>query len=192
MTDRDAHNPSDEDSAHESFVRLFTRERKRIYGFTYSLVPNTADAEDVFQQVSVVLWRKYGEFDTSRDFFSWACGVVYFTVQNFRRTKGRQRLLFSDDLVKKLSDERVKWSRQESDRSVALDECLSMLKASDRNLLMQIYGAGASPGEIATELGRTVQTVYNRLSKIRRGLLECVSQKMAHRQPLKAPFMDEG
>lgn len=172
----DANNESD---AHESFVRLFSRERRRIYAFTYSLVPVTADAEDIFQQVSIVLWRKFAEFDRDRDFFKWACGVVFLTVQNFRRASARKRLIFSDELVQRLADQRLDWSQNENERMEALDECLSLLKTGDRKMIAEVYSEGSKPNEVAASLGLTVQTIYNRLTTIRKRLLECVNRKMS-------------
>lgn len=179
MTDPDSTKPNESNEAHERFVRLFSRERRRLYAFTYSLIPVTADAEDAFQQASVILWRKFAEFDPNRDFFKWACGFVYYTVLNYRRSAKRRRLLFSDDLVRKLADDRIDWSRHENDRVDALEDCLSMLKSDDRKLLTDIYGHGKSPADLSVELQKSVQTIYNRVSKIRRRLLNCMNLKMS-------------
>ena len=82
------------------FLRCLARERRRLHHFIYSLVPNSADAEDVFQQASVTMWRRFSEYDRDRDFYAWACGVAFYTVQNFRRATQRRRMLFSDELVR--------------------------------------------------------------------------------------------
>lgn len=175
----DVDQAGDEGDLHERFVRLFTRERRRIYAYTFSLIPVPADAEDIFQQVSIVLWRKFDQFDPNRDFFAWACGFVYYTVLNYRRSQKRGRLLFSDDLVRKLSDDRVNWARGENEMTGALEDCLSMLKPEDRRLLAEVYGMEKSPAAVAEERQRAVRTIYNRLCSIRRNLLNCVQLKMS-------------
>ncbi len=173
--------PLDEAAAHEQFVMLFSRERRRIYALTYSLVPNATDAEDLFQQVSLLLWRKFREYDHDRDFYRWAAGMVYYTVKNYRRTAVKRRMLFSDELVKTLVDERVNWSSSESERNEALTECLGRLRKGDTKLLADIYGSNVSAGEAAERLGKSVGTVYNRLSLLRKRLLECINNKLATR-----------
>src|SRR5205814_5257295 len=70
----------------------------RLYGYIHSLVRDLNDADDLFQQTSLILWKKFDEYDPRRSFFSWACGVARFEVINFVRTRSRQRLYFSDDL----------------------------------------------------------------------------------------------
>ena len=48
-----------------------------------ALLPNEQDAQDVFQRTSLVLWQKFDQFDSDRDFLPWACGVAHYEVRNF-------------------------------------------------------------------------------------------------------------
>ena len=43
----------------EEFVRLFATNQRRIYGFVASIVPRSADADDVFGEISASLWKKF-------------------------------------------------------------------------------------------------------------------------------------
>src|SRR5262249_20100963 len=43
----------------EDFVRLFSRSQHRILRFIHSLVPNLSEAEDILQETSVILWKKW-------------------------------------------------------------------------------------------------------------------------------------
>ena len=45
-----------------SFVALFVKNQRRIYGYILTLVPDCNEADDLFQQTSMVLWEKSGEF----------------------------------------------------------------------------------------------------------------------------------
>jgi RNA polymerase sigma-70 factor (ECF subfamily) len=47
-----------------------------VRAYVRRLVPTRADADDVMQDVAVVLWEKYGEFRDGGDFRSWAFGVA--------------------------------------------------------------------------------------------------------------------
>lgn len=163
---------------HERFVMLFTQERRRIFGLIYSIVPITADAEDIFQQVSLLLWRKFSQFDPDRDFYRWAAGIVHFVVCNYRRSAVKRRMLFSDELVRALIDQRLDRSRSETERTEALRECMTRLPKKDLSLLADIYGVGMSADDVAERIGRQVGTIYNRLSSVRKRLLECIEKKM--------------
>ena len=73
-------------------------DQARLFGYIHSLVRDSNDADDLFQQTAMVLWRKFAEYDPARPFLGWACGVARFEVTNFLRTRGRSKLYFSDDL----------------------------------------------------------------------------------------------
>jgi hypothetical protein len=53
-------------SQHERFAERFVRSQDRIYAYVVTLLPNRADAEEVFQQTCLALWKKWGEFDPAR------------------------------------------------------------------------------------------------------------------------------
>ncbi len=80
--------PSDQelttsDNASDLFVAQLMEHRHRIYAFIAKQLVNPADAEDVFQKTSIVLWKKMQDFDTAGSFFHWACGIAFNEVRNF-------------------------------------------------------------------------------------------------------------
>lgn len=89
----------------EEFVRLLKRHERRLNACVFSLVHNWADAEDILQEVAVDLWRRFAEYDPSRDFGAWACTVAYYQVLSYRKKKGRQYLYFSEESDRLLSEE---------------------------------------------------------------------------------------
>jgi RNA polymerase sigma-70 factor, ECF subfamily len=70
---------------HDQFVERFVRSQDRIYAYVATLLPNRADAEEVFRQTSLILWKRWQQFDPDRDFVRWACGIAHHEVQNFLR-----------------------------------------------------------------------------------------------------------
>lgn len=166
-----------ESHSEEAFVRCFSRERHRIYRYIFTLVPSEADAEDIFQQASITLWKKFPEFDRSREFFPWACGVAYKTVQNYRRTARRRNLVLGDEVVQRLAEEQMASPARELRRVELIKECLANLKQRDHDLIVAVYRNGAQAAEVAERLGQATQIIYNRLHSVRRLLLECVNRK---------------
>lgn len=164
---------------HDIFIHYFSKDRNRIFKFVYYLLPNEADAEDVFQQVSIILWKNFGDFDQDREFYKWACGVAFHAVQNYRRTSKRRGVALADDVLEIVAAEQMNSSSRSRYRIELLNECIALLKPIDRDLLTKIYHEGTAAQNIAEQMGRAVQTVYNRLNIIRKGLLDCVNRKAA-------------
>ena len=48
---------------HDRFARAFLQCQERVYGYIVTMLPNRHDAEDVFQQTSLILWQKWDQFD---------------------------------------------------------------------------------------------------------------------------------
>ena len=44
------------------FIRLLMENERRIYAYILTLLGNGADAEDVLQETSIILWDKFAEF----------------------------------------------------------------------------------------------------------------------------------
>lgn len=164
--------------------RLLAEHRDRIYHYIYASVHNEADAEDICQRCSVVMWRKFSDFDPDRSFLAWAFGIAYFEIQNYRRTTRSNRTVFSEDLLQFAAD---RLDRLEQvgpvDRLAALQQCLARLPERDRRLVNEIYWDGLSYLAAAERCNLSVRTVYNRMHLIRRRLLGCVQQTLRDRRP---------
>ncbi|WDI41064.1 sigma-70 family RNA polymerase sigma factor [Bremerella sp. P1] len=181
MNDNNIETPDfllEEDIENPQFVTCFSRDHRRIFAFIFTLLPNRTDAEDVFQKTSLILWQKFDEFEQDRDFCAWACGIAQFTVRNYLRVSGRHRLCFSNDLISSIADERVKRQRRSDERTEALERCMGKLNLEDQDLVRMAYSEDHSIKDIAEQMERAVQTLYNRLNKIRRRLVECIDSTL--------------
>jgi RNA polymerase sigma-70 factor, ECF subfamily len=162
----------------EEFARLFSRNARRIYAFIMTLVFSHHDAEEVFQNTSVVLWNKFGEFRPGSSFFAWASRVAYYEVLNFMKQRRRSRRL-SDETMEVLAEEAIALSDESSARQEALEDCLSRLTATDRDLLHARYYCQRPPKQIAAMQSRSVDSVYRALSRIHNLLMTCVQRNLA-------------
>jgi RNA polymerase sigma-70 factor (ECF subfamily) len=163
----------------ERFLQLFAENQKRILAYIYSLVPHAQNAEDICQKTSLVLWRKFYQLEPDGDFLAWACRVAYLEVCNFRRTAARDRHRFSDELIAYLAEERLADLSQTGRRLAALRQCVGQLSSPQQELLQQAYASEHSIRQLAERLGQAAQTIYNRLFRLRRILLDCVERRLA-------------
>src|SRR5262245_32787674 len=163
-----------------AFAEHLRREQSRLYGYIHCLVRDLNDADDLFQQTTLILWKKFDEFDRQRNFFAWACGVARLEAANFLRGRGRQRLYFSDDLNLLLVEAQAEMTNAElEDRRDALARCVEKLRQRDRELLAECYRDSSDIHAAADRRGRSPQSVYNSLRRIRRALFECIARTLA-------------
>jgi RNA polymerase sigma-70 factor (ECF subfamily) len=138
------------------------------------------DADDLFQQTSLVLWDKFEQFDRSKNFINWACGVARYEVLNFVRSRSRHRLYFSDELNLVLIEAQESLEHDHLDeRRDALAGCMKKLRERDLELLETCYGRSVCIQEVARTWGRSTHSIHNSLRRIRRVLFECVRRTMA-------------
>jgi RNA polymerase sigma-70 factor (ECF subfamily) len=163
----------------EEFVRLLTQHQSLIRGFLFTLLPFHSEADDLFQRTSIVLWRKFDQFQIGSDFGAWACRIAKFEVQNFKRVEKRDRLCFSDELLTSLADMRLVLDHELELRQEALRQCMAKLRPADKTIVQKCYGPQATTAkEAAAQIGRPVNTLYKALTRIRRALLECIERKL--------------
>jgi RNA polymerase sigma-70 factor (ECF subfamily) len=165
---------------HDQFVERFVRSQDRIYAYVATLLPNRADAEEVFQQTSLILWKKWQEFDLTRDFVRWACGIAYLEVRNFlRKHRSAGRVGFSEQILEQVAQTRMEAHPLLDARRQALATCLERLDPDRRALLERCYAGKDSVKLIAAEIGKTVNGLYLTLKRLRRALFECINRTLA-------------
>ena len=163
------------------YLEQVTRAQKTLHAVLWSLLMNATDVDDVLQETNVVLWRKAGEYDATRDFQSWAVGIAHMQVLAFRKRQQRDRkkLLFDETLIATLADEAVQSKNELEPRRLALLDCLKKLPERHREILMWRYTSGGRVNEMAAELGKNAKAVSELLRRIRSMLLECIERTVA-------------
>lgn len=172
----DAPNPS---SNPDEFVALTLANQTKIRNFIHSLVSNREDAEDIFQRTSVVLWKKFSQYEPGTSFASWAMRVAYYEICDYRKKLARARVTFSQDLFDKLADEVENVCLQEDERRDALDRCMQGLSTTNRELVRLRYLEDLPMEEVAKQINRPVKTVYRVLQKVRSWLQGCIHTRIS-------------
>lgn len=160
------------------FVQLLNAAHRRLLAYLVSLLGNVQDAEDVLQRASVTMWKKFAVFEQGTDFLAWASTIAFYESRNFQRLSSRSRLVFSDELLQVLAEERLKDVPEVDARHQALDQCLHELDSPSRKLLEAAYLEEGSVIKLAEKLGRAPQTLYNKLNSLRKLLFHCVENRL--------------
>lgn len=166
----------------EQFVRLFSAHQKQLHSYIVAIVPNRADADDILQETSAVLWRKFAQYEAGTHFGAWACRIAYFEILAFRRRNRVNALRLSDSCVELVSGHIVERSEELEARHRALVECLTKLRPTHRDLIAMRYGGGVTIKEVAEKIGRSVEGLYKTFRHIHRTLFECVDRTMAREE----------
>jgi RNA polymerase sigma-70 factor, ECF subfamily len=173
----------DEIRKDEMFAELLASQQGRLLAFIYALVHNIGDAEDVYQETAVALWRKFDQYEIGTNFGAWAKEAARFEVLRFLKRKRRGRLVFSDDLLEKLAESQVRLDASDSDAAesyhAALMDCMDRLDVGDRRLIVLCYSRKISLNEVAAQEGRSAPSICNSLKRIRGVLFNCIKRSTA-------------
>ena len=141
------------------------------------MVWSAHDAEDLYQQTAMLLWRKFDEYERGTNFKSWAFSFARHVVLNFQRSQQRRKTFLTAELASTLADRQAAKPDDELDFFAdALGDCMGQLSGTDRRLIHLCYGDEMTIKQIAEKLGRPAQSTYNSLCRIRRRLFDCVKR----------------
>jgi RNA polymerase sigma-70 factor (ECF subfamily) len=170
--------PDLDDQLRDKFASHFAAHGPALRTFVRALLPSSSDASEVTQRVAVLLWRKFAEFDESRDFRKWAFGVARYEVLGFLRDRSRDRHVFNVDLVNQLADDADRAGPRHEAQREALETCLKKLPESRRALVLAAYAKGIRMDELAAQRGQSAMSLYKVLHRVRQSLLECVQHAL--------------
>jgi RNA polymerase sigma-70 factor, ECF subfamily len=163
------------DQHDERFLALLLANQSRFYRFLLTLVPCREDAEDLFQQTCMSLWRNRSKFDPAvGDFASWACGIAHNHVRNFRRREATRAALLSDGVLESLIATRAAHQSLLDGWHRTLGDCLEKLTPHQRSLVEHCYGGSGTIKQAARTAGRTSNALYKVLRHIRALLHDCI------------------
>jgi RNA polymerase sigma-70 factor, ECF subfamily len=166
------------DEKAREFVHLLALSQRPLYAFIRAQVQCRADADEILQQTSTVLWEKFEAYDRTRSFIAWACGIAWREVLSHRRDCRRRKLLLDDALGDVLAARFAAAAERVDERLDSLRECMALLKPDSRRLIERRYYNEEDVEKIATRAGASASSIYKSLTRLRRVLLDCVAGKL--------------
>jgi len=160
------------------FLRLLSQHERRVKAYILALVPNWADADDLYQETTVRLWEQFANYDPEKDFGAWACTIAYYMVLAYRKKSSREQERFSQTFVDTVAEEVAARGNEADLRYHALQHCLQKLTERHRNLVRRCYSGTDTLKAIARQTGRSVAALYKALSRIRHSLHKCVEKNL--------------
>ncbi len=167
-------------SDHDAFLPLFLAAQSDLRAFIGAAVRDTVTREDVFQEVSMILWKKFDLYDPARPFGAWARGIAARKILEDRRLRSRLPESCTPEALEMLS---IGHGREEAesawqDREKALNFCLELLPERSARLIGDRYHKDMPADVIALDAGLSLEAFYQTLSRVRRQLRECVQRRL--------------
>ena len=165
-------------SQQEQFVALFIQNEAAIHSFVLTLIPSLQDSEEIVQEASMTMWRRFEQYQPGTSFRNWAFQIAKYTTFNYVRKQSRDRHRFSEKMMELLASHAESSQEVNESRRRALEHCITKLPDRDRHVLAGCYREGSTIKAFAESDGRTANAVTKHLNRIRRTLSKCVRQSV--------------
>ena len=145
------------------------------------LLPTWDAVDEVLQESSLVMWRKFSQLGAEEEFMTWARVIVRFEALKQLRRFGRDRLVLDESLLAVLADEAAADDEAmfADQQRTALSSCLAEFTVEHRELLLAPYSGRVDVKDLAEAIGKTPNSFYKLLGRLRIKLHDCVVQRLA-------------
>ena len=163
----------------EAFEELFRLYRRLVYGLCLRMTQDVSEAEDVTQEVFVLLFRKIGGFRGEANFTTWLHRLtVNQVLMRFRKNKSRR-----EEALEEEDMESHEAARPTSPKSVqlidriTLESAIAQLPPGYRAAFILHDVEGYEHEEVARILGCAVGTSKSQLHKARTKLRKILTDR---------------
>lgn len=164
----------------ETLVRNLLQQRRVLEAMMAALVGDRSAAEDLTQELAIVMTRKREGVPEDAPFLAWARRIAVNLVRDHRKRLARRKVQPLDDAaldsVARVFEEPGASAWEE--RLEALRRCSDLLPESDRTLIQRRYELDEPVSRIADDLGLRKGAVDTALYRLRRALHDCVELRL--------------
>ena len=164
----------------ETLVKNIVKYKKVLGGMLTAMVGDYTVAEDLFQEVAVIMTRKRETADEDCRFVAWARQIAINVVRDYRKKMARSKVRILEDAAL----EGIARVFEETDeplwdlRREALQLCAEKLPDRERELLQRRYDQEEPIEDLAASLSATRGAVDTMLYRIRKALHGCVEGRL--------------
>ena len=145
-----------------AFDELVRKYQHSVFNTIHRYVGDRSAADDIAQEVFVIVWNKAGTFKGKSSFSTWLYRIVVNQCLQFRRRRQRRPAAVSIDAID--SDNppdalQVAEDREQAERTAAVRQALVELPDRRRIALVLSHYDGHTYSEIAEMMGTSVPSV---------------------------------
>lgn len=158
-------------ASNESAEELYLLTKDAVYGYALSILKNTHDAEDVFHDCFLSVYRSAQNYVPNGKPMAW----IFTVARNLCLSKLRARSRFSQIPEEDWENYLESNERISPEDKIVLEHCLKDLADDERDILLLHVLSGMKHREIAELTDRHLSTIlskYHRTLRKMRALLE--------------------
>jgi RNA polymerase sigma-70 factor (ECF subfamily) len=162
-----------------AFEELYNRHHRRVYSLCLRMLQNTAEAEDLTQEVFIQLYRKIGSFRGDSAFTTWLHRLtVNQVLMHFRkRTVKFEKTTEEGETPVQIVLGTENQARMPIVDKIAIDKAIAQLPNGYRNVFVLHDVEGYEHEEVARILGCSVGTSKSQLHKARLKMRKLLGKK---------------
>jgi len=163
----EAHSPA------VGFGERLAENQQRVFQIAYSVLGNSADAEDVAQEAFLRAYQKFDSLREAEKFRAWVNRIVFRLALN--RKRGYRRRLERDTAWQSMESPAMVDGAKEAEQQVMLDRLrkeIERLPAKLRSVLQLSLVEEMDAADVGVVLGIPAGTVRSRVHTARKLLLE--------------------
>ncbi|MBX3199528.1 MAG: sigma-70 family RNA polymerase sigma factor [Labilithrix sp.] len=155
---------------------IFREHGRYVYSALRSLGVQTADLEDVYQEVFMVVHRKLDSYEDRGSLRAWVYGICVRVALHARRRRGREREIEIDAFAEPIDPKTPAEHLSEQQGRRILYSILDKLDDDKRAVFVLYELEELTMPEIAQSLDCNVQTAYSRLRAARAAVAEAIAR----------------
>lgn len=160
-------------------LKLFLRQRTLLYAYIRSIVNDDHRAEDVLQNVCLILMRKHENIRDDDHLAGWLRTTARLEAMNLIRQHHQESTTLHEGVLAMLESE---WDHhrglEQTEILEMLRGCLERLTPYARQLVDLRYREALTGEQLAQRVGRRVNAVYVALTRVHHKLADCMSYKL--------------
>ncbi|MGI8555356.1 MAG: RNA polymerase sigma factor [Pyrinomonadaceae bacterium] len=162
-----------------AFEELYNRHHRRVYSLCLRMLQNTAEAEDLTQEVFIQLFRKIGSFRGDSAFTTWLHRMtVNQVLMHFRkRTVKFEKTTEEGETPVQIVAGTENQAKMPIVDRIAIDKAIAQLPNGYRNVFVLHDIEGYEHEEVARILGCSVGTSKSQLHKARLKMRKLLGKK---------------
>lgn len=158
-----------------AFTKIYDRYSKKLFLNIYSLVKIQEIAEEILQEIFVLIWEKRETIIINQSFKAYLFRIAENKVIDFFRKLKRDKILF--ERVKEISSAvytHVEESILSSESSSVFRKAIESLPPQRRQIFCMCKMEGKSYNEVSHLLGISTSTINDHIVKATRTVRECL------------------
>ncbi|TWT58320.1 RNA polymerase sigma factor [Thalassoglobus neptunius] len=162
------------------FVRLFARHELALRNYARLILPDWSSVDDVLQDASITMWESRQRLRDESGFLPWGKVIVRHKCFNAIAKLRRDRLVLDKDVLDLIAREAEAEAASEDLVRIqhSLAECLGELPPERRKLVLSPYRGAGEVKSLAEQSGKTPNSLYKIIGRLRAKLSQCVEEKL--------------